>query len=119
MLVSFDPPAGDVDYYEIYGSDELNGTYVKYMTGHFIVPRGVLYNVPVSGEVYMRVRAVNEDGVGPFTQLYNGIISKPTTLMNVTAIYGSQIPEDSIFAVPDNAGRIIAYKASQDIEIVT
>lgn len=117
VVVAFDPPAGPVNYYEIFASENLAGPYVRYMNGIFTVPRGVLHNIPIGVIAYLQVRAVNDDGAGPFAQIYKGTVSKPTVLMNVTSIKGSRIPKGAIFAVPDTAGRIIAFSADEQVDI--
>lgn len=119
MLTWVEPnPGWPPDYYEVWASNSLAGTYYLYMNGKFAVTRGVVFNVPVGTTAYFKVRAcTNEGGTSDFAQAMVAIINKPTIQVSVTAIEGTIIPSGAIFTIQDEGGRLVALSADSLITV--
>lgn len=119
MLVTWDAPlTGQASAYEIWGSSLLAGNYYKFSNGEFNLTHGVLNNLPVQTEVYLKIRAKSPTGnYGPFAQFRPGSVNYPTVKMKVRSVSGSIISAGSVFTKQISGSRLLALKALSEITI--
>lgn len=108
-----------VNYYELYVSTSLSGTYVKLTRGEFLATHGNVQNIPLGRSLYFKLRAIGLNGaISTFMQVKRGKLYQPTIALKVRGISGSTIPADAIFSSLDQeTGKLILVKAQDTITI--
>lgn len=126
VLISWDvSPSEFVSYYQIWVSDEVDGTYGNFGNDKFPADQtktrnqGIIQNIPpVGGYVYAKIRAISfSNKASDWVQVSLGVLSKPRTLMRCTAPTNSNIPAGARFAVRHASGRLIGFQAVDDVDI--
>lgn len=118
VLLQFDT-VSNASYYEVWVSTAIDGVYSLYNGSKHYNNNIILYNVPIGINAYIKIKAVDSSGnKSSATQVVRGQINKLTKTFTVKAIRGSVIPANSIFAVPDSTGRLIAIQADEQINVL-
>ena len=102
--------------YEVTCAMTIDGTYYAFSNRFFSGRDGYIYGFPVGKTVYLRIRAIGADGsLSDWVQVVLGTASKPTTVMQLTAISGSTIPEGAVFVSQKDSHRLYGFKAVSEI----
>lgn len=118
VLVVFDEPlTGNINYYDVFISDEISGNYIRWGRSIFYHSPVMMNNIPVGVTGFIRVRAVSNGGeVSDWTQAMRGSTLYPSVTMRCSAPSGSIIDAGSIFTVQSkDKDRLLAFRAQNEI----
>lgn len=121
LLFQWDATTQAVKEYQVQASLSLASGYRDFWVfpGGNSSSGGMAYNVPIGITAYFKIRAVHVTGLASsYVQVKRGLLAYPTFDMQVTAINGTVIPANSIFAaVVGSRNGLVAFRTDSEINI--
>lgn len=107
--------------YEVQVSKQLNGTYKRVGLQSTSDKDVFLFNFTPTTTAYIQIRAITGTQDNKITsnwvQVKKAIASKVTVVMRCRAVSGSIIPENALFVMPKYPGRVIGFRADNEVLI--